>query len=166
MLQSKSFQSSIKMNCLRSTLSTARHEVSSPMFDLSEPTDLASRDGCTESTASSIDISKTFSPTPHWGCILAKLFLTAWVVALMAMSISEYAYPSFWLAYLTNWGWTVTVAYCVCSLGTALYLMKFRVEEGFGNNGASLLVNTTWVSNLLCSSRFNAFLTMFLYRDH
>lgn len=130
------------MNCLRTSCTNARHELTSPMFDLSEPVaeGLASTEGGV--STSLIDVSKTFCPRPHIPFTAAKAFLTAWVIALMALSIEQTQFESFWLAYLTHWGWTVTVAYFLFSLGTACYFSK--CEHADGGGGKVVLAKITW----------------------
>lgn len=130
------------MNYLQTGLANARQELKSPMFDRTEPSRSDNLLSETDSTPS-IDITKTFSSKPHYITIPLKLFLLTWVLAMLGVSISSYEYPSFWLAYLTNWGWTFTCAYFVFSLGTALCLMRFG-EEG---KASDVFVKVTWVSS-------------------
>jgi len=108
------------------------------MFDLSEP---PKNEG--DTAASLIDVSRTFSPRPRCLSIAAKVFLTAWVIAIMALSIEQTQFENFWLAYLTHWGWTVTVAYFLFSLGTACYLSKFALANGV-DRICGVLVKITW----------------------
>lgn len=131
------------MDYVRTGLSNARQELTSPLFDLSEPSQ--SSDNLLSATAPPrIDVSKTFSPQPHYATIPIKLFLTVWVLALLGLSITGYTYQSFWLAYLTNWGWIFVNAYFVSSLVTAISLMKWK--EG---KALELLVKITWVRSLM-----------------
>ncbi|KAL3775079.1 hypothetical protein HJC23_013999 [Cyclotella cryptica] len=130
------------MNCLRVSCTNARRELTSPMFDLSEPAvDLASTEGGV--LTSSIDVSKTFCPRPRIPFIATKVFLSAWVIAMMALSIEQTQFESFWLAYLTHWGWTVTVAYFLSSLGTACYFSKCELADGAGRT-SGVLIKLTW----------------------
>ena len=130
------------MNYIRTGLSNARQELKSPMFDLSEPSS-SSENLLEASTAPSLlDMVKTFSPSPHYVTIPAKLVILAWALSLLGMSITEYSIQSFWLAYLTNWGWTVSCAYFLCSTLTAVFLIKFGVDD----KASRLLVKITWVS--------------------
>jgi len=71
--------------------------------------------------------------------------MNAWVIAIMWVSIDSYSYPSFWLAYLTNWGWVFLVAYFVLSLGLAVLLMLTKWRDG---RVVAWLVKITWVSSL------------------
>ncbi|KAL7505363.1 hypothetical protein ACHAWX_000605 [Stephanocyclus meneghinianus] len=130
------------MNCLRTTCTNARHELTSALFDLSEPSvDISSTE--VGVPTSSIDVSKTFCPRPRIPCIAAKVFFTAWVIAMMVLSIEQSQFESFWLAYLTHWGWTVTVAYFLFSLGTACYLSKCELPNGVDRSSGAL-VKVTW----------------------
>jgi hypothetical protein len=131
------------MNYVQTGLANARQELKSSMFDRTEPSRSGNLLSETDSTPC-IDVPKTFSPKPHYITITVKLFLLTWVLSMLGVSISSYTYPSFWLAYLTNWGWTLTSTYFVSSLGTALYLMRFA-EEG---KATDFLVNLTWVSTI------------------
>ena len=132
----------------------SRREFSSPMFDLTElPKSQANnannkevaltREELATTTPPRLDVVKTFSPSPRIAYISAKVFLTAWVVAMMAKSIQNSSFPSFWLAYLTHWGWVATVAYFLSSLMTALYLAK-NPPDASSVDKAGLIVKITW----------------------
>ena len=126
-------------NYVQSGLACARGELSSSIFSLSEPSRTSSP---LLSESSSISISKTFSPKPYYLSIIIKLFLTAWAIGILGASISSYEYPSFWLAYLTDWGWVFASAYFLFSLVTAVYL----ANRGDNDALSTLLFKTTWVS--------------------
>ncbi|KAL7518710.1 hypothetical protein ACHAWX_003520 [Stephanocyclus meneghinianus] len=126
------------MNCLRTCRTGLRRELTSPMFDLIEP---PKNEG--DTALCLIDVSKTFSPRPRCLSIAAKVFLTAWAIAIMALSIEQTQFESFWLAYLTHWGWTVTVAYFVFSLCTAFYWRNCEPDDDAGGS-CGILVKITW----------------------
>ena len=101
-----------------------------------------------------LDIIRTFSPRPRPVYITIKLFLAAWILAILTMSIDRVTYPNFWLAYLTHWGYVIAAMYGVMSPICAIYLalrpptLK-SVETltccGAGGGGvAGFLVKTTW----------------------
>ncbi|KAL3759861.1 hypothetical protein ACHAWU_007605 [Discostella pseudostelligera] len=101
-----------------------------------------------------LDIVRTFSPRPLLLCITIKLFLAAWILAILTMSIDQATYPNFWLAYLTHWGLTVTAMYGVMSPICAIYL-AYRPPitnldtlsccgAGGGGGVVGCLIKTTW----------------------
>lgn len=135
-------------------------EIKGPMFDLVEHAKLQrggksvdEADG-DASVCSSNDaprrlcIEKTFSPRPRLAYIATKLFLLAWIVSTLALSILQEKHSSFYLAYLTNWGLNFSVAYFIMSIFSAVYF-AWRPPPGIDtldNGGVGLIVKTTWVS--------------------
>jgi hypothetical protein len=102
-----------------------------------------------------IDIVRTFSPRPRLVYITLKIFLAAWILAILTMSIDRVTYPNFWLAYLTHWGYTITAMYGVMSPICAIYLALRPPSTnpdtltccgaGCGGDGvAGCLIKTTW----------------------
>jgi len=69
----------------------------------------------------------------------------AWIVAVMVSSIRGKTYPSFWLAYLTHWGFTFTTAYFIMSVLSAVYLaMQPPANSGVLEGGIGLFLKITW----------------------
>ena len=94
-----------------------------------------------------LDVGKSLSPRPSLPYIGAKLFIMAWMISIMTLSIKSKPYPSFWLAYLTHWGFLFTIAYTIMSAISAVYLaMRPPANPGVLEGGVGLLVKTTWVS--------------------
>ncbi|KAL7434347.1 hypothetical protein ACHAXH_002488 [Discostella pseudostelligera] len=101
-----------------------------------------------------LGVIRTFSPRPRPVYITIKLFLAAWILAILTMSIDRVTYPNFWLAYLTHWGYVITAMYGVMSPICAMYLaLRPPPPEsvntltccGTGGGGvAGFLVKTTW----------------------
>ena len=130
------------MEYLQDGISDAQRELSSPLFDLTEPShDILSSDSSStiekslndvlsSDSSPTIDIVQSFSPIPHSLTISAKFFLAFWVWASLGASIP----------YLTNWGWTVTCIYFVFSLLCAIVLKKWGEH-----NASIMLVKITWV---------------------
>ena len=108
------------MNIL-STLSlgctTLKDEFKGAYFDLVEQQ--GSEDG---SDARALDVASTFSPKPHALYIVAKLIIVAWIISVMVMRIMMFAFPSFWLAFLTHWTLVLTVAYSLMSFVASVVL--------------------------------------------
>ena len=95
---------------------------------------------------SRLDVKKSLSPYPRLSYIGAKLFIMAWLISIMTLSIKSKTHPSFWLAYLTHWGFLVTTAYTIMSAISAVYLaMRPPANPGVLEGGVGLLVKTTWV---------------------
>lgn len=134
--------------------STICGEINSPMFDIAEQTNaniddkspLANDDDDDKSNASRLDVVAMLSPTPRLPILSAKVFMLAWIVSTMALSIKNSTHHSFWLAYLTHWGITFTAAYMLMSVISFVYLAK-RPPENQG--GVGLLVKITWA---LCAT--------------
>ena len=94
-----------------------------------------------------LDVGKSLSPSPRLPYIGAKLFIMAWMISIMTLSIKSKTHPSFWLAYLTHWGFLFTTAYTIMSAISAVYLVILPlVNPGVLEGGVGLLVKTTWVS--------------------
>lgn len=138
----------MKLGCC----STICGEINSPMFDTIEQTNanvdakssVANDDG-DKSNASRLDVVRMLSPTPRLPLFSAKLFILAWIISTMALSISNSTHHSFWLAYLTHWGITCTAAYMVMSVISFVYLAKRPpVNQGTLEGGVGLLVKSTW----------------------
>ena len=98
-----------------------------------------------------LDVIRTFSPRPRPVYITIKLFLAAWILAILTMSIDRVTYPNFWLAYLTHWGYVITAMYGVMSPICAMYLaLRPPITNtlsccGAGGGGvAGSLIKTTW----------------------
>ena len=100
-----------------------------------------------------LDIVQTFSPRPRLVYINLKMFLAAWIIAILTMSIDQATYPNYWLAYLTHWGFTIAAMYAVMSPICAIYLALHPPSTspdtltccGTGSGGvAGCLVKTTW----------------------
>lgn len=107
-----------------------------------------------------LDIVQTFSPRPHVLCITAKIFLAAWILAILALSVEEEMFKSFYMAYLTHWGYSITSMYAIASLICAVYLaVRHRSSlsannittpltcccgAGSGGGVAGFLIKTTW----------------------
>ena len=100
------------MEYLQDGISDAQRELSSPLFDLTEPShDILSSDSSStiekslndvlsSDSSPTIDIVQSFSPIPHSLTISAKFFLAFWVWASLGASIHSYdEFSSFWLAY-------------------------------------------------------------------
>lgn len=150
-------------SCIR-CCTTLKGEVYGPMFNLvvvDAPNQPSSPSPSTE--PATLDIVRTFSPRPRLLYITLKVFLAAWILAVLTMSIDRVKFPSFWLAYLTHWGLTLTALYFVMSSICALYLAlrppptpatnENRVDTflsccggsgGGGGGVAGCLVKTTW----------------------
>ncbi len=92
-----------------------------------------------------LDVIRTFSPRPRPVYIALKIFLAAWILAILATSVDQAAYPSFWLAYLTHWGYTFTAMYSVMSPICAIYLALRPPPTTTTTSGvATCLAKTTW----------------------
>ena len=67
-----------------------------------------------------IDLQRTFSPSPKWGVCLVKIFLTGWALQVLIGDLLSYhgdtKTRSFWMAYLTHWALTFAEFYLVLSL--------------------------------------------------
>ena len=136
----------------RNCCAAVRGEFKGPMFDLLEQSASApTREdeagvNVVDTTSRSLDIVKTFSPHPRVPYIGVKIiFIEAWIVSVMPMSITSYTYPSFWLAYGTNWGLVVTTAYIILSSLSAVYLVinpPANPDELKG--GVGVLIKSTW----------------------
>jgi hypothetical protein len=134
-----------------------RGEFKGPMFDLVEHSALAPTMTADEVDATSpvsvvdntpprrMDIVKTFSPHPRILHIGVKISLAAWVVSAMTMSIQEYRYQSFWLAYLTDWVIVVSSAYAILSAMSAVYLaIHPPASPDELEGGVGVLIKSTW----------------------
>lgn len=128
-------------------------EFKAPMFDLAEHSAPSNADEGTNDDSltndskniSCLDVEKTLSPSPRLPYIGAKLFIMAWMISIMMLSIRDSTHPSFWLAYLTHWGFLVTTAYTIMSAISAVYLaMRPPANPGVLEGGVGLLVKTTW----------------------
>lgn len=134
-------------------------EFRSPMFDLAERRrrdDAPSNDGDDSAAVLSssndpseeeaiMDVVRTFSPRPRAAYIFAKVFIAAWIVSIMASSITKATHSSFWMAYLTHWGLVVTAAYALMSVFVAAYFaMRPPENPGAPEGGKLLLVKITW----------------------
>ena len=139
---------------------TFRHEFKSAMFDLAErPPSPAGEPGASADgdapPPTTLDVVVTLSPRPRPLFLGAKVFIMAWVVSIMVLSIVNDTHRSFWLAYLTFWGMTFAAAYTIMSCVCAIYLaMRPPENPGKLEGGVGLLVKTTWVSNLIACSLF------------
>jgi len=121
------------------------------MFDTTEQTNanvdaksslaIANDDDDDKSNSSRLDVVRMLSPTPRLPFISAKVFMLAWIVSTMALSISNSTHHSFWLAYLTHWGITFTVAYMTMSVISFVYLAR---RPPVNQGGVELLVKITW----------------------
>jgi hypothetical protein len=133
-----------------------RGELKRPMFDLveqsasspikeQEEANITSTVNVVDNKACRLDIVETFSPHPRIPYIGAKMSLAAWIVSVMASSIKNATYQSFWLAYLTHWGLVVTSLYILMSAACAVYLaMRPPVNSGEFEGGVGLLIKSTW----------------------
>ena len=67
-----------------------------------------------------IDLQRTFSPSPKWVVCIVKLFLTGWALQVLIGDLIMYdndgKLRSFWMAYLTHWALTFAELYLVLSL--------------------------------------------------
>lgn len=135
-------------NCCTAAL----NEFKSPMFTLVEHTaqsnDKSKNASLINNNNKRLDVVQTFSPKPRLVYLGLKLVLTTWIVSVMVSSIMSRDYPSFWIAYLTHWGFTVTVAYFILSCLLAIYLAVVRSETVNGmeelEGCIGLFVKTTW----------------------
>jgi hypothetical protein len=136
---------------IRACCAAVRGEFKGPMFDLVEKSASApTREdeagvNLVDNTPLSIDIVKTFSPHPRIPYIGVKISLAAWIVSLMPMSIMDFSYQSFWLAYVTHWGLIVSSAYIILSALSAVYL-AIRPSESPDEleGGVGVLIKSTW----------------------
>jgi len=128
-----------------------RRELKSPMFDLAEhsPPKSSTNDVASASETNNtrtLHIEKTLSPRPRLPYIGAKLFVAAWIVSILAMSIIKKTHRSFWLAYLTHWGYLFVTAYALMSVFSAVYLALRPPENpSVLEGGVGVLFKTTWV---------------------
>ncbi|KAL3774702.1 hypothetical protein ACHAW5_003774 [Stephanodiscus triporus] len=143
------------LQCRALCCAAVRGEFKGPMFDLvehsasapmtAEEVDATSPVSVVDNTPRRMDIVKSFSPHP---CILhigVKISLAAWIVSAMAMSIQDYTYQSFWLAYLTNWVIVVCSAYAILSAVSAVYLaIRPPASSAELEVGAGILIKSTW----------------------
>lgn len=126
-------------------------ELKGPMFDLTEcPVPPSGQDGDGhDAAARRIDVASTFSPAPRPPSIGFKLFVLAWMLSVLALSIKEKEYGAFWLAYLTHWALLLSIAYVILSVVSAVYFATHPpANPGVLEGGAGLLVKVTWVSVL------------------
>lgn len=129
---------------MHSCFTAARGEFKGPMFGLVEHSNdtLTNNDN---SSAPCLDIVQTFSPRPRILHIGIKFFLAAWIVSILASSIRKKDHPSFWLAYLTHWGFLATTAYSLMSVLVAIYLaVRPPANTDKLEGGTGLLIKTTW----------------------
>ncbi|KAL7545735.1 hypothetical protein ACHAWF_009083 [Thalassiosira exigua] len=92
-----------------------------------------------------MDVVRTFSPGPRLVCVPLKLAFAAWAAAIVASSIMNKDHPSFWLAYVTNWGLVGTLAYFLLSGVTAAYLAVCPpVDPGALGGAAGAMIKATW----------------------
>lgn len=118
---------------------TIKHELfHASMYDLSD-----------DPTANKfMDIEETFGPRPHLFFVGVKFAVAVWLLASMVVSIlSEDPNYGFWFAYLSNWGFTFTVLYGICSFVSAALLayhrpLQQRRTELTGKTGVFLKM--TW----------------------
>lgn len=93
-----------------------------------------------------LNIVRTFSPRPHIAYIIAKLFILAWTIAILHLSITTATYQFFWMAYLTHWGVLFSTAYALMSAFSAIYLaLRPPVDAGVLKGGIGFMIKTTWV---------------------
>lgn len=120
------------------TCAQLRDEFRSSFFSLEESTIKA---GDAAANNRVLDIKQTFCKDPAKISITLKVLLFLFVTSITVMSIFDYTAKEFWLAYLTNWGWTFTTLYFLFSL-----LSSLRISCSTGENAqnAGFLVNTTW----------------------
>lgn len=88
-----------------------------------------------------IDLQRTFSPSPKWGVCLVKIFLTGWALQVLIGDLLSYhgdtKTRSFWMAYLTHWALTFAEFYLVLSL-----LRQFLTPDP--NNTLSWFTKLLW----------------------
>jgi len=129
-----------------------KREIKAPMFDLTEHSATVSdnegaNDDSNSNTTSrcTMDIQKTLSPSPRLPYIGAKLFIMAWAISTLSLSIVKFDFPSFWIVYLTHWGFIVTTAYTIMSFFSAVYLaMRPPANPGVLEGGVGLFAKITW----------------------
>ncbi|KAL7528089.1 hypothetical protein ACHAXR_002262 [Thalassiosira sp. AJA248-18] len=111
-------------------------EIKGPMFDLTV---------LDNDKTQCIDIERTFSPRPRVLYIGAKVFIMAWIIAVLVSSITNKEHPDFWMAYLTHWGFLFTVAYSVMSVICAIvFAVRAPDKSGVLEGGVGFMVKTTW----------------------
>ena len=94
-----------------------------------------------ETNDKTIDLQRTFSPSPKWGVCLVKIFLTGWALQVLIGDLLSYhgdtKTRSFWMAYLTHWALTFAEFYLVLSL-----LRQFLTPDP--NNTLSWFTKLLW----------------------
>lgn len=111
-----------------------RHELTNPLFDLSEP------DGV------QIDVDRTFAPIPHWRSWLCRLLFLAISVESLAATL-QHTLPWnrwFFMAYLTHWGLVTAIAYQLCAVLCLIPAIRRRALYQPRSGVCSLFVRTTW----------------------
>jgi hypothetical protein len=86
-----------------------------------------------------LDLEKTFKPTPKVAFSCFKLFLLIWIVSINCITIVRAEPPSFWPALLTNWTATIVTLYFLASF-TAMTILPIQQKEG-----ATIWIRMTWV---------------------
>lgn len=115
------------------------------MFDLVEQSTSMVDNNNNKTNSHRLDIERTFSPQPRLPCIGAKLFIMAWVISCMVLSIKQKTHKSFWLAYLTHWVYLLTVVYFISSVSSAIYLaIRPPANPGVLEGRIGLFLKTMW----------------------
>ena len=106
-----------------------------------------------------LDVKQTFGVcgdrVPYLA-IFIKSIIFAWTISVWAQSIADETHPTFWFAYLTNWGWIVTNLYFLCSIACTLSLSRSKFRQQ-GRSSAGWLPNLTWVSSNIVQINYEHF---------
>ena len=113
-----------------------RHELTNPLFDLSEP------DG------KQINVDKTFAPRPYWRSWLMRLVCLSLSVESLVATL-EHTPPWnrwFFMAYLTHWGLVTAIAYQLCAVLCLIPAIRRKAlyQPRSGSERCSLFVRITW----------------------
>lgn len=112
-----------------------RHELTNPLFDLSEP------DGV------QIDVEQTFAPRPYWRSWLTRLlFLAISVESLFATLHNTPPWNRwFFMAYLTHWGLVAAIAYQLCAVLCLIPAIRQKaLYQPRSGELCALFVRITW----------------------
>ena len=112
-----------------------RHELTNPLFDLSEP------DGV------QIDVDKTFAPRPYWSSWLTRLLFLA--ISVESLFATLHHTPPwnrwFFMAYLTHWGLVTAIAYQLCAVLCLIPAIRRKaLYQPRSGESCSLFVRITW----------------------